>query len=63
MAKLAIRTPNARSRARPDSEAVSVRMPNELLDRINSWRAAQSGKPTRAEAVLRLLTSHFWPSL
>ena len=46
-----------------DTEEVRARMPRELIDRIDAWRAAQEDKPTRPEAVRRLLTAHFWPNL
>jgi hypothetical protein len=49
-------------RPRIDSEEVRARMPRELLDMIDAWRAVQADKPARAEAVRRLLTNHFWPN-
>ena len=39
-----------------DSEEVRARMARELLVAIDGWRGAQADKPTRAEAVRRLVT-------
>jgi hypothetical protein len=38
-----------------DSEEVRARMARPLLDAIDKWRARQSDKPTRPEAVRRLV--------
>jgi len=40
-----------------------VRVPRDVLEMIDAWRTAQDDKPTRSEAVRRLLTHHFWPTL
>jgi len=42
---------------------VRTRLPPDVLDRVDAWRAQQSDKPSRPEAVKRLLTTHFWPNL
>lgn len=40
-----------------------LRVSPDLLERIDSWRAVQNDQPSRAEAAVRLLNSHFWPGL
>jgi len=40
-----------------------LRVSPDLLERIDAWRAVQSDEPSRAEATVRLLNAHFWPSL
>jgi len=40
-----------------------LRVSPDLLERIDAWRAVQSDQPSRAEAAVRLLNAHFWPSL
>jgi hypothetical protein len=49
--------------ASAETSEVRTRLPAELLERIDAWRAQQEDKPSRPEAVKRLLTSHFWPGL
>jgi hypothetical protein len=46
-----------------DSKEVRSRLPREVIDRIDGWRGQQKDKPTRPEAVKRLLIAHFWPAL
>lgn len=46
-----------------ETSEVRTKLPLDVLDRIDAWRAQQSDKPSRSEAVKRLLTAHFWPSL
>lgn len=38
-----------------DSEEVRARMPREQIERIDAWAAEQPDKPTRPEAVRRLV--------
>ena len=40
---------------------VRTRLPPELVTMIDAWRARQEDKPSRSEALRRLLTNHFWP--
>lgn len=42
-------------RPRVDSERVDTRFPRELLDLIDAWAADQDDKPSRPEAVRRLV--------
>jgi hypothetical protein len=43
-----------RPRTTGPGEQVVVRLHNPLLDAIDTWRLAQEGEPTRAEALRRL---------
>ncbi len=49
----------------PELENVEIRtrLPSETLEMIDAWRAAQPDKPTRPEAIRRLLQHHFWPTI
>jgi len=38
-----------------NSKSVTVRMPTVQLDRLDEWAAEQPDKPTRPEAVRRLV--------
>jgi len=42
-------------RPKVDSEEVRARIPRAQLNAIDTWRSAQIDKPTRAEAVRRLI--------
>jgi len=46
---------NTVGRPKVDSERVDTRMPREQLDRLDAWAAEQPDKPTRPEAVRRLV--------
>ena len=53
-----------RGRPSVDSEAVNVRFERQTLTRIDAWVAAQPDpKPTRPEAVRRLLEKALTPSI
>jgi len=38
-----------------------VRIPPQLLERVEEWREAQPDKPSRAEAIRRLLAAALDP--
>lgn len=42
-------------RPRVDATPITVRMPPDQLARLDAWAAAQPDKPTRPEAVRRLV--------
>ena len=42
---------------------IAAKLPAELVQRIDAWRASQEGNVSRQEAVKRLLIAHFWPNL
>ena len=42
---------------------VAAKLPAELVERIDAWRASQDGNISRQGAVKRLLIAHFWPNL
>jgi hypothetical protein len=48
---------NVKKRGRPsiDSEAITVRMERELIERVDRWRDNALGQPTRPEAIRRLV--------
>lgn len=48
-------------RPRTDTEQVTVRLPRDMLDRLDDWRRAQPDLPTRPEAIRRLLAGLLTP--
>jgi hypothetical protein len=57
MAKSISRTEKKRGRGRPKTGAISIhlRVEPKEVDAIDSWRAKQNAKPTRPEAIRRLI--------
>lgn len=57
MAKSISRTEKKRSRGRPKTGAISIhlRIEPKELEAIDGWRAEQNIKPTRPEAIRRLI--------
>jgi len=48
--------PKKRGRPATGNDPVrSFRMPDELMDRIDTWSADQEDRPSRAEAIRRLV--------
>ena len=46
-----------------NGEVIRARLPLELVERIDAWRAQEPSHPSRNEAVKLLLIAHFWPNL
>ena len=44
-------------------QKLTVQLTDEVMDRIDAWRAQQEDKPSREDAIERLLIAHFWPNL
>ena len=44
-------------------EKLTIEVSVEVLERVDAWRSQQADKPSREEAIERLLVAHFWPNL
>ena len=44
-------------------QKLTVQLTDEVMDRIDAWRAQQEDKPSREDAIERLLIAHYWPNL
>ena len=45
----------SRGRPRVDATPINVRLPPEQVTRLDTWREAQPDKPSRPEAIRRLV--------
>lgn len=46
---------SARGRPKVDSEAVNIRMERDLLDALDRWIETQDDRPSRPEAIRRIV--------
>lgn len=52
----------AQEQERP-ARRVTIKVTEDVLERVDAWRAQQEDKPSRGVAIQRLLVAHFWPNL